>query len=454
VEEVAIWSEQGIGDQILFSTLLPELIEAGVPFRYEVDARLLPAYSRAFPHVRFVPLADPPREELRQAARVLLAGSLPGLFRTDRAGFARQPAKLLAALPERVAHYRKRFETLGPGPKVALSWRSTRQDFLGERKNARLGDFAPLLTLSGAHFVDVQYGDTAADRSAVEAATGTRLVHFDEVDYYNDLEEVLAILEACDLVITTSNATAHFAGALGKPTWLLYLEDRAPFYYWSHRGSHRSLWYPSVAIITGLEFHDWPSLIAAVAERLNARVHGGEPPAVRAPSAAAPAVVAGRVDEAGHSRAKARAWFDLGGVQVDQGEGAAAIASYRKAVELDPSYAEAWSNLGAALGAGADNAGEIEAYLHAISVNPGLSPVWSNLGNALLEAGDVDEAISACRRAVEVDAGFATAHFNLGVALQHSGRGAEAVASFRRALEIEPGHVQARQRLDSARGDG
>jgi hypothetical protein len=43
-----------------------------------------------------------------------------------------------------------------------------------------------------------------------------------EVNYYKDREEVLAILEACDLVITTSNATAHFAGVLGKRAWLLY----------------------------------------------------------------------------------------------------------------------------------------------------------------------------------------------------------------------------------------
>jgi ADP-heptose:LPS heptosyltransferase len=69
-------------------------------------------------------------------------------------------------------------------------------------------------------------------RRWVEEATGTRLEYFDEVDYFKDLEEVLAILEACDLVITTSNATAHLAGVLGKRTWLLYPADRAPFHYW------------------------------------------------------------------------------------------------------------------------------------------------------------------------------------------------------------------------------
>lgn len=266
--EVAIWGEQGIGDQVLFSTLIPELVGAGVPFIYEVDHRLLTAYERAFPGHRFVAYADPPHGVLRQASRVLLAGSLPGMFRTSRASFARQPAKLLAAQPERVAHYRPRLAALGPGLKVALSWRSTRKDYWGPRKNVPLNELAPLLRLAGLHFVDVQYGDTRAERQAVEAATGVRLLHFDEVDYYNDLEEVLTILEACDLLITPSNATAHFAGVLGKRTWLLYPAERPPFYYWAHGGSYRSLWYPSVEIVTAPHLADWASLIQHVAEKL------------------------------------------------------------------------------------------------------------------------------------------------------------------------------------------
>lgn len=264
----AIWGEQGIGDQVLFSTLIPELIEAGVSFIYEVDHRLLMAYERAFPGHRFVAYADPPHGVLRQASRVLLAGSLPGMFRTSRASFARQPAKLLAAQPERVAHYLPRLAALGPGLKVALSWRSTRKDYWGPRKNVSLNELAPLLRLAGLHFVDVQYGDTTAERRAVEDATGARLMRFEEVDHYNDLEELLAILEASDLVVTTSNATAHFAGALGKRTWLLYPADRPPFYYWAHGGSYRSLWYPSVEIVTAPHLADWASLIQHVAEKL------------------------------------------------------------------------------------------------------------------------------------------------------------------------------------------
>jgi tetratricopeptide (TPR) repeat protein len=268
--EVAIWAEQGLGDQILYSTLIPELIGTEVPLVYEVDRRLLGTYERAFPGTRFVAYDEPPHAALQRASRALFAGSLPGLLRTTRESFSRQPAKLLGALPGRVAHYRSRLAALGPGPKTALSWWSARKDYVGLRKSAALEQLAPLLELAGSHFVDVQYGDTAAERRAVEDATGGRLLHFDEVDYYNDLEELLAILEACDLVITTSNATAHFAGALGKRTWLLYLADNPPFHYWAHGGSYRCLWYPSVEIVTARNLADWPSLLQHVAEKLTA----------------------------------------------------------------------------------------------------------------------------------------------------------------------------------------
>ncbi len=492
IGEVAIWAEQGIGDQILFSTLLPELIGAGVPFVYEVDGRLLAAYERAFPGARFVPFEDPPREALQRAERVLLAGSLPWLYRRSREDFARQPAKLLGALPGRVAHYRQRLDAQGPGLKVALAWRSTREDWWAQKKNALLADFGPLLKLPGVTFADVQYGDTADERRAVEAATGARLARFDEVDYFNDLEEVLAILEACDLVITTSNATAHFAGALGKRTWLMYLADQAPFHYWAHGGNHRALWYPSVETISTTRFADWPSLLRSIAERLGEEIFPGRgsitgaaggggkesTPArvaldrarqMRMEGNLAEAVVAcqcalmehagdaelwselahalrwqDRPEDARSAAARAielapglaSAWFNLGAVEVGQGEMARGIESYRKALELEPAFAEAWSNLGDALGTTGDKTGEIEAYRRAIEINPQLAPAWSNLGNALLEAGRIGEALLACRRATELNPGFAAGWNNLGNALHQCGEFEEAEKARETALRL------------------
>ena len=262
-----IWAEQGIGDQILFSTLLPELSETGQPFVYEVDRRLLPAYQRSFPAVQFVALTDPPSDILLGAAAALFAGSLPQFFRPTRESFVRQPRQLLTALPERVAHYAA---ALDGGIKVALSWRSLRAGWLGRSKGVKLEDMAPLFAVNGARWVDVQYGDTTGEREALARNSGVHLAHFDEIDYRDDLDEVLALLAACDLLITTSNASAHLAAALGKPVWLLYPGELPPFHYWAHGGDHRCLWYPSVEIVSAPDLADWPRLIARTAEKLQA----------------------------------------------------------------------------------------------------------------------------------------------------------------------------------------
>ena len=187
------------------------------------------------------------------------------MFRSSVESFALQPRQILQAAPDRVAHYRSR---LGDGFKLALSWRSARAGRLGNSKSVSLADFAPLLAVPGVKGVDVQYGDTTAEREALPRTHGVQIEHFEGVDFYQDLDEVLAILEACDLLITTSNANAHLAAALGKPVWLLYPAERAPFHYWAHGGDHRCLWYPSVEIVSAPDLVEWPQLIAHTAEKL------------------------------------------------------------------------------------------------------------------------------------------------------------------------------------------
>ena len=96
-------------------------------------------------------------------------------------------------------------------------------------------------------------------------------MHFDDLDLFNDIEGAMAAAAACDLVITTSNVTAHLAGVLGVPTWLAYLRGNAPFHYWvPDPSSGKSLWYPSVEIATGAQFHEWTDLFAHLDERLDA----------------------------------------------------------------------------------------------------------------------------------------------------------------------------------------
>jgi len=263
---VGVWAEQGLGDQVLFSMLLPELARIGQAFVYEVDQRLLPAYRRVFPELSFVALSDPPDTALLESDQAVFCGSLPGLLRPQREPASDQWQPVLRAETARVEHYRTR---MGRQPRVALSWRSARAGWVGRDKSAELAMLAPLLQVPGVQWVDIQYGDTADERSRLASTLGVELLHFDAVNYRDDLEEVLAIIESCDLVIATSSAAAHLAGALGKATWLLQAGG-PPFHYWVPGADGRCPWYPGVEIKSVPGSGDWSALSRQVAGQLAA----------------------------------------------------------------------------------------------------------------------------------------------------------------------------------------
>lgn len=244
---IAIWQEQGLGDQILFSTLLPELERRGLSAVVEVDARLAGLYRRSLPAFEFTT----PEESAAAFASCdhhLPMGSLPRLFRRDAASFAAQPNALLKADPVRVEQARLALSGLDPDP-VAISWRSPQagaRRALGERKSLPLAELARFARLHGATLIDLQYGDMDAERAAFMRDNAQGLARIPGLDLRDDLEGVAAALVACGRLVTTSSAVAHLAGALGVPTHLLLPRGWPPFFYWAPGPDGRFLWYPSI----------------------------------------------------------------------------------------------------------------------------------------------------------------------------------------------------------------
>ncbi len=268
--KLAVWREQGVGDQILYATTIPELEARGMPFVLEADPRLIPAFRRAHPRWDVV-APEASQASFRSCDRHIPIGSLPALFRDTRESFDRQPAALLAADTARAALMRQQLE-VKDARLIGVSWRSFQpkvRGYLERRKSAPLAAFLGLSAHDHVRLLDLQYGDTFAERDEF-AKAGGRLDRVDGLDLFTDLDGVLAAIEACDLVITTSNVTAHLAGSIGKRTFLLYPAAIAPFHYWSSDASGRCLWYPSVVIVTAPELRSWTDLLRRMIERLDA----------------------------------------------------------------------------------------------------------------------------------------------------------------------------------------
>jgi eukaryotic-like serine/threonine-protein kinase len=162
-----------------------------------------------------------------------------------------------------------------------------------------------------------------------------------------------------------------------------------------------------------------------------------------------------------------------------------AVASYRKAIEVDPNYIYAYGNLGTLLSNMGRNDEAIAYCRKAVEINPKSSAVYILLSRALTNIGQIDEAIVSarkgieldpklagtaytvlaraqtakgqhdeaianCRKAVEMDPNDAFCHNSLGFAFKGKGQSDEAIASFRKAIELDPDHAGFRENLGSA----
>jgi tetratricopeptide (TPR) repeat protein len=255
-----VWGEQGLGDEILHAGILPEVMARTSPIVFEAEPRLVPLFRRSFPTIKVIEL----RPELYEgpvAAQVPL-GELGRFFRDGWQSFPKRERGYLVADEARATALRERL-THGGRAVIGLSWIS-KAPTGGEAKSARLADFEVLLRRPGYRFVDLQYGDTRTEREGVERDFGAEVEHLADIDNTNDLDGLAALTSACDAVVTVSNTTAHLAGALGRPTWVMVPYGQARIWYW-FRDKDRSPWYPRVRVLRQARAQPWSDLIEVIA---------------------------------------------------------------------------------------------------------------------------------------------------------------------------------------------
>lgn len=129
-----------------------------------------------------------------------------------------------------------------------------------------LEEWAPILQRRDALFVNLQYGETDAEIADAIRATGADIYTDPEIDRFNDFEGLTALIDGLDLVVTTSNVTAHFAGALAKPC-LLALQV-TPLWYWGMAAEPIPL-YASVERFWQGRENIWTDVAGNIAARLD-----------------------------------------------------------------------------------------------------------------------------------------------------------------------------------------
>jgi tetratricopeptide (TPR) repeat protein len=258
-----VHGEQGLGDEIMFASCLPELIVASRRCVVECSSRLVGLFSRSFP-TAVVRTSSPVATAAAGQGldRQIALGSLPQHLRKIVADFPRHHGYLRAD-PARVEVWRRRFGALGPGPAIGISWRGGTHETRSPLRSLPLEQWAPIFGVDGVHFIDLQYTDCGPEIDIVQRQHAVRIHRWAEARA--DFEETAALVAALDLVVSVCTTVIHLAGALGKPVWVM--APYAPEWRYGMRG-HTMPWYPSARIFRQPAYGEWQPVIEDVAQSM------------------------------------------------------------------------------------------------------------------------------------------------------------------------------------------
>lgn len=261
-----IWAEQGIGDQILHGSMLRDLEKYPQTKIVCVDKKLVSIFQRLFPSFQVVDKGEEFSDELYDEQ--IPIGNLGQFLRPNIQSFNLPnsgyfPSLDKSPLDSQLAKY------FGGSINCGISWKSNRAK-LGQNKSISLDELAPILKMSSLNFINLQYGDVKSEIMTANAQLDTSIQVVEEVDLYEDIVGLQSIIEACDIVVTTSNTTAHLAGMSGKETLLFLPMGNSRFWYW-HDIDGVSLWYPSIRVFKQEKQGDWSQPIEAAKKYLESR---------------------------------------------------------------------------------------------------------------------------------------------------------------------------------------
>ena len=265
-QRILVWGEQGIGDEIMFSSIIPELYTASSQILVKCDKRLIPLFERSFP-ADIIYLSKGQLVPEDEYDFHIPVGSLPLTFRKSLDSFEKSSLGFLKCDTAKVRNIKDQLTHEQSKKLVGISWTTKSALRNASNRNINLADLARAFDSSNTQLVCLQYGDVSDEIEAVKRDFGIDVIQFGNVDNKNDIDGLASLMGACDMVVTIDNATAHLSGALGVPTKLMlpYIAD----WRWSI-AEDSSYWYGALQLYRQSKVNDWHSVLALITQVMRA----------------------------------------------------------------------------------------------------------------------------------------------------------------------------------------
>ena len=245
---ILLWREQGIGDEILFYTCLPALIDVGMIVIVECEGRLLETLTRSFPQFKIR------RENFNQENKNISSiedydyhlpiGSLMRYFRNDIEKF--NTNKTIFKVNENLARMHEKNLTLKNSfnKRVGICWRSGLLNFERNNNYFIIEELIPIFLNKNFDFINLQYDDCEEELLHVESLCDVEIIRWKELDLKNDIDSVISLISRLDLVITVDTAIAPIAASIGKT--VIHVGKKG----WNNLGTDYYPFFPSIECIS------------------------------------------------------------------------------------------------------------------------------------------------------------------------------------------------------------
>lgn len=255
---ILILPEQGIGDKVMFSSFF-SLLPKNKFFTAVVSSRLIAIFKRSFPEIDVIEGTQQNIAQLKQKHfdAYCFIGCLPRILRKSTPnGLA-----YLKAAPYFCKDNNSK--TRPPKRRIGISWRGG-SGIERERRSVDLSLWLPILEMPDVNFINLQYDVQQSELESIKTL-GVNIFSDDTVNPLENFDAFSSLVSSCDIIITVDNSTAHLAGALGIPNWILL--PYAPNWRWGENGN-KSYWYQSAKLFRQNDTEDWKEVVKAVATQL------------------------------------------------------------------------------------------------------------------------------------------------------------------------------------------
>ena len=230
-KKLLVTAEQGLGDEIMFASTMPDLSKEDSDITLQCDPRLATIYQRSFPGIKILGVERKNIDRTMGIDYENAIGDLPRFYRRTLDAFPIRDG-YLEADHQKVIYWKNRLDELGDGLKVGVCWRSgvaekIRKHQLGSISKVEY--FYPLLDIVGVTVISLQYTDVTKELKLVKKETGKEIVLLEGIDLKNDQDELSALMVALDLTISVGTAVQQMAAAVkGANIWAIPADNR-PF---------------------------------------------------------------------------------------------------------------------------------------------------------------------------------------------------------------------------------